>query len=233
MRVNAYTMGGHAVAIAGFGTTFKEPTPYGNACFKLSAFEFDRIYVYDDQLGPFARIVFKIVTRNEGLSHTVLSTEWRSLSGRSEVLGIPILILLLLYKEISIPFKDFHDSILELNGILKTVHIQFLSNSMVLAAFLYQLMKPIRTSFQTVVLKSKSISTKVVYRPKSNIRTPSKYDQHRTFSNLSSIKLIRCLRLHNLIHSTFDANSSNRHGFMNKPTSRRAERLTIFIKVLH
>lgn len=50
--------GEHAVVVTGYRLGRNRPTPYGHTGFLTNASRIDQIYVHDDQLGPFARMVF-------------------------------------------------------------------------------------------------------------------------------------------------------------------------------
>lgn len=117
------SMGQHAVATAGYSTGAPAPVPYG-AGFKLYASRIDKLYVHDDQLGPFARMSFKSLPGSEW----AMSTEWESERG-AEVIAAPKIMLLPLYRKIRIPFEIVHDTILELDGLLEAVRAQFFSGN--------------------------------------------------------------------------------------------------------
>ena len=52
------SMGFHAVAVTGFSMGGDSPAPIGETQFSLKASRVDKLYVHDDQVGPFARMVF-------------------------------------------------------------------------------------------------------------------------------------------------------------------------------
>jgi hypothetical protein len=128
------SMGRHAVATTGYSTGLLNTIPYGNG-FKLYASRIDKIYVHDDQLGPFARMGFtqvNVPVINNGAPTgamqlvPVMSTEWRSPNGRPAVIALPTIMVLPLYQKIRIPFEIIHDALLELDGMLEAVRAKFL-----------------------------------------------------------------------------------------------------------
>jgi hypothetical protein len=118
-------LGKHAVATAGYSTGAGAPKPYGATGFRLYASRIDKFYVHDDQLGPFARMSFKTITIGTNPPKQVMSTEWKIQGGRPEVIAIPTIMVLPLYRKIRIPFEVIHDAVLELDGMMETVRAQF------------------------------------------------------------------------------------------------------------
>jgi len=108
---------GHAVTITGFsmGNTRAEPYP-GTGLFLRSS-HIDKLYVHDDQVGPFARIVFGVppfVADHSGRRKPVslaMATSWRGRSGKlGTVVFEPETLIIPVYHKIRV---DFH-AILEL-----------------------------------------------------------------------------------------------------------------------
>ena len=101
----------HAVAITGYALTqekFNEETPATRLRMKSS--KIIKLYVHDDQVGPFARMSFdniKITVKkeNKNLSIESLSTSWYNEKGRA----IPVFIIVPLYYKIRIPFEKIYN----------------------------------------------------------------------------------------------------------------------------
>jgi hypothetical protein len=120
-------MGRHAVAVTGFSLGLDKPVPFKETGFCLRASRIDKIYVHDDQVGPFARMVSDNLTvsydkngeKNDSLS---FSTSWRGKDGRiGSVRGVPIFILLPLYHKIRITFIQVLDIIIHFDGFLEAL----------------------------------------------------------------------------------------------------------------
>ncbi len=122
----ATVMGMHAVALTGFSLGDGAIQPYGPTGFRLRASRIDRFYVHDDQVGPFARMVFdgsKYSYKTQSgpvLGPTVsISTSWQGENGAigsgraiSEKLLIP------LYHKIRVPFSVIHDGVLHYDSFV-------------------------------------------------------------------------------------------------------------------
>ncbi|MFS2015058.1 hypothetical protein ACEN88_00585 [Massilia sp. CT11-108] len=125
-------IGRHAVAVAGYEYGTDPIVPSGQTGFRLASSRIGKIYVHDDQLGPFARMRFATVPGahfgNPAPTLDVMKTEWRSNIPGGEVIALPFLMLLPLYKKIRIPFELIHDTILELDSFIEMVRAQFFAH---------------------------------------------------------------------------------------------------------
>lgn len=103
------SMGRHAVAVTGFSLGLPKPEPEHSSGLLLRASRIDKLYVHDDQIGPFAK-----------MSHLAssLSTSW---GGSGHVEAIPELMILPLYHKIRIPFSLIHDTVLSFDKILEVL----------------------------------------------------------------------------------------------------------------
>ncbi|MEW8223147.1 MAG: hypothetical protein AB2729_12460 [Candidatus Thiodiazotropha taylori] len=124
-------IGMHAVAVTGYSIGLPNTTPIGPTKFHLRATRIDKIYVHDDQVGPFARMGFDGVPLNldDGQTSASLSTSWRGRHPESEIgtgRALPILLLTPLYHKIRIPFEAVHDVILEFDNFLSSIAKEFL-----------------------------------------------------------------------------------------------------------
>jgi hypothetical protein len=105
-------IGKHAVAITGFSLGKSSSAPIIGTKFFLRASAMDKIYVHDDQVGPFARMEMI----SGGAAGNYLSTSWK---GRDQKIGsvvaIPEILMVPLYHKVRIPFNIVHDSVFSLN----------------------------------------------------------------------------------------------------------------------
>lgn len=120
------SMGKHAVALAGYNLSNVSPVVYGHG-FKLLASRIDKLYVHDDQVGPFAKMMFDgvpIQLAQNGNIHNFpsLSTSWDGSDGiTGSARAVPELLLIPLYHKIRIPFSCIHDQIMELDSLILAV----------------------------------------------------------------------------------------------------------------
>lgn len=125
--------GKHAVAITGFSTGIPAPTPRGNwqqvkslyAGFLLRASQVDKLYAHDDQVGPFARMVFdgqfvSVPVNGGTVALSSVSTSWDIRQGR-QVRACPELVLVPLYHKIRIPFEHVLDLVTRFDGLLEVL----------------------------------------------------------------------------------------------------------------
>ncbi len=109
-------MGKHAVAITGYSLGLSEAEPFPNTGFLLRASRIDKIYVHDDQVGPFARMEFdgKKVALDQGKEASI-STSWREDNGKGAVgsaRAVAECVLIPIYHKLRITFETVHDSVL-------------------------------------------------------------------------------------------------------------------------
>jgi len=119
-------IGRHAVAVTGYSLGIAAPEPYGPTGFLLKASRMDKLYVHDDQVGPFARMVFDGTTvslRRNGETITLwsLSTSWRARRGGG-IRAVPDLMLVPVYHKIRIPFELILKLVLGFDAILGVLH---------------------------------------------------------------------------------------------------------------
>lgn len=120
---NTQVIGKHAVAITGYSLGHA-PVAFAGTNFLLKATRIDKIYVHDDQVGPFSRMVFdeQLLTPPDGTQELSILTSWLdnggSIGGKRAISDI---LLIPLYHKIRIPFGVVHDIILEFDYLLKSV----------------------------------------------------------------------------------------------------------------
>jgi len=122
-------MGRHAVAVTGFSTGLTAPTPLQQNGFVNRATQIDKIYVHDDQIGPFARMEFDGNDVNV-LVNTAppqvqqswsLSTSWKGNNGEGPVGSarcVPEILIVPLYHKIRIPYEDIHNTVMRFDGLI-------------------------------------------------------------------------------------------------------------------
>lgn len=109
----------HAVAVTGFRLGPPVVKKHQKVAFLLKASGLDRIYVHDDQVGPFARMAFDKSFRDKaGVERASISTSL-PLSGGGAMRAAPDIIMVPLYKMIRIPFGVVHDTVVSFNGFIE------------------------------------------------------------------------------------------------------------------
>lgn len=115
-------IGKHAVAITGYSIGHPTPCPLENTGFLLKATRIDKIYVHDDQVGPFSRMVLdgKIIELPGGKRASSILTSWQ---GDDGVIGgkraVSDILLIPLYHKIRILFGAIHDAVFEFDRLLR------------------------------------------------------------------------------------------------------------------
>ena len=110
-----------------------KPLFFESTNFLLMATRIDKIYVHDDQVGPFSRMVFdnqSIQSQNGNQVHSI-QTSWQGNDGTiggkraiADILQIP------LYHKIRIPFGVIHDIVFGFDSLLKSVISQVIPDLM-------------------------------------------------------------------------------------------------------
>jgi hypothetical protein len=119
--------GGHAVAVTGFRIDANRPAiPIGGSGFLSKASKISKLYVHDDQVGPFAKMEFdgaKVVDKGEQLNS--LATNWTNFKGENAgVRAVPDTLLIPLYHKIRIPFEVVHKIIIDFDAIVEVYRQQ-------------------------------------------------------------------------------------------------------------
>ncbi|HHT9106904.1 MAG TPA: hypothetical protein ACFYD7_13690 [Candidatus Wujingus californicus] len=120
-------LGKHAVAITGYSIIKETTVSSCESSFFLTASRIDRVYVHDDQVGPFARMVFddtKLSLRvsNETIERESLSTSWRGKNGSlKSVRAVPDFLIIPVYHKIRIPFSLIHDLVISFNEFIESL----------------------------------------------------------------------------------------------------------------
>lgn len=120
-------LGKHAVVVAGYNIEQDGPVADPIDNFQLKAFRIDKIFVHDDQVGPFAKMGFVhkcVPDYRTGELVEALSTSWSSSGADADstsALAVPDILLAPLYHKIRIPFEAVSDAVRGFDTILSLV----------------------------------------------------------------------------------------------------------------
>jgi len=120
-------LGKHAVTVTGFSLGEEKPIDYFNTDFYLTASRIDKIYVHDDQVGPFARMKFDNVDVTIiKASYSSLSTSWYDNDHKiGSVRAVPEILITPLYHKIRIPFNKLLEYAKEFNRVYNEIAEKF------------------------------------------------------------------------------------------------------------
>lgn len=109
---------GHAVAVIGYSKPTNIVIANDDIC-KLKAFCIDKIYVHDDQVGPYARMIIQ----NDPTYGEILSTSFglNMQNGYEPYVSVPFALSVPLYKSIRIPFSKIFEQTNTFDSILKYI----------------------------------------------------------------------------------------------------------------
>lgn len=117
-------LGMHALAVAGYSLD-GPPKPITASGLLLRASRMDKIYVHDDQIGPFARmelldgtVTLKHADGGTQTVNTALSTSWPSSANSGRVRAIPDMLLVPLYHKLRISWEWALLRVTEINAFL-------------------------------------------------------------------------------------------------------------------
>ena len=123
-------MGDHAVAITGYRLGEERPrTVFADTGFLSRSSRITKIYVHDDQVGPFARMVFddkKTKVKDNGRVQSVdsLSTSLQGLNNRiGDVRAVIFKLLTPLYHKIRIPFSLIEKIVVRFDAFLESLRL--------------------------------------------------------------------------------------------------------------
>ncbi|WP_306598844.1 hypothetical protein [Geothrix sp. 21YS21S-2] len=115
------SLGGHAVAITGFGVRTSPAVPMGPTGMLDESNRINRIYAHDDGLGPFARMELdgkNVVTKrnaNDPEEYS-LATTWKNPNNsKGFIRAVPQIMLVPVYHKIRIPMRKVHNEITQLD----------------------------------------------------------------------------------------------------------------------
>jgi hypothetical protein len=117
-------MGKHAVVVSGYRLEADLRTNYQDEDLELTSFKISKIYVHDDQVGPFSRMEFddnKIELHEDGSKKNFISltTSWKTGEIKmGDIRAVPQILLVPLYHKIRIPFETIHETIKYFNAVI-------------------------------------------------------------------------------------------------------------------
>ncbi|MCI0360403.1 MAG: hypothetical protein L0211_18155, partial [Planctomycetaceae bacterium] len=107
--------GYHSVAVTGFSLGEPAPIPDPRTGMLLRAGRIDKLYVHDDQVGPFAKMEF-----DTGNAPAFLTTSWgHQWPEYEKVNAAPTSVLFPIYHKIRIPFTVIHDILSEFDHLIE------------------------------------------------------------------------------------------------------------------
>jgi hypothetical protein len=112
--------GKHAVTVTGYHLAKNKPSTQESPKIRIRAFDIDKIYVHDDQVGPFARMEFsqkKMVLINEAVE-IELETLSTSYGGKIAHRAVPQCVVIPLYEKIRINITLIQKTIIDFNNFL-------------------------------------------------------------------------------------------------------------------
>lgn len=112
-------VGQHAVAVTGYSLDEGPPIPHLRTGLQLRSTRIDKLYGHDDQVGPFARMIWNPpVDGGFGVAHpgdfNLLKT-----SGSDQIFAEINFVLLPLYHKIRIPYSLIHDTVFSLDKFIE------------------------------------------------------------------------------------------------------------------
>ena len=122
-------LGYHVGTVTGYNLGLLDAEPNAATGFLLKASRINKFYVHDDQIGPFARMVFDgtdvSVVEDGTLKATFsLSSSWPGKDGVPEVgRAVPDILVVPLYQTIRLPFEKIHDIILNFDALLRVIRL--------------------------------------------------------------------------------------------------------------
>lgn len=111
-------IGAHAVAVTGFSLGRGDSRIESPLGFNLRSNKIDKIYVHDDQIGPFSRMEWSLLPSPSQVGDEFIYKGLKS-SWSDHTFASPDFLLLPLYEKIRIPFSLIHDSMAALSSILE------------------------------------------------------------------------------------------------------------------
>jgi hypothetical protein len=123
----ATSVGKHAVAVTGYnlgGTDYDPPVDPAFGRFQLEATKIDKLYVHDDQVGPFSKVELDsnpfYVSTSTGQQQVDESLK-TSFHPTGDTRAIPEILLIPLYHKIRIPFLRIYTTIAEFNQVFEMI----------------------------------------------------------------------------------------------------------------
>ena len=121
----------HTVVVVGFGFGTAPAQPHSKSGFLLRATRINRIFVHDDQIGPFARfdlagehpVDYVDEAGNEGIRKLpLLASEWNDYLGtQHKIQAVSDIVFLALYHKIRIPYSVVLDHVVSFDEVIFTL----------------------------------------------------------------------------------------------------------------
>lgn len=126
-------LGKHAITITGFKIDNRISSQLEGLDLYLKARKIDKIYVHDDQIGPYAKMEFdkvRITTKqnNEDITYDSLSTTWPDNKEKDKVRAVPDILLIPLYHKIRVTYNTILEIVFEFNKLLNKITSYFKIN---------------------------------------------------------------------------------------------------------
>lgn len=119
------TVGAHAVSVIGYSLHDDSDYEYHHPGFRLRAAKIDKLYVHDDQVGPFCRLEWdELPSPQQMIDERVEQLVALKTSWDDSIYHIPDFVLLPLYHKIRIPFSLIHDSMVILNSLMDAWRVE-------------------------------------------------------------------------------------------------------------
>jgi len=160
--------GKHAVAVTGFSLGNSSVAKGNSGGFSLEASRIEKIYVHDDQVGPFARMEFDGVTIDSAFRRLLsLSTTYFPCDGQQTIRAVPDCILVPLYHKIRIPYSVIQEVVVSVDGIIESLRkIQVATISGQISWDIYlTTINSLKSEFFTNTAVSSDLRKKVLLRP--------------------------------------------------------------------
>ncbi|HET6387040.1 MAG TPA: hypothetical protein VFJ58_26940 [Armatimonadota bacterium] len=109
-------VGSHAVTAVGYSLSSGHPVAHPQSGFRLSSIRLDKVYVHDDQIGPF--------TRMEWLNGATFTTTWQDRASSAHLIAHADLLLIPLYHIIRIPLDSVVDMVSAFDSIMELLRTQ-------------------------------------------------------------------------------------------------------------
>lgn len=127
--------GAHAVVVTGYRTGHPECSPYGRLGTLFESERINKLYVHDDQIGPFARVTFREEQKPIQLElpdgsyqevPVIMDCSWLDDNGRSaRILFAPYGLIVPLYHKIRLPFEEVFIYVQRYDGLIESQRRRF------------------------------------------------------------------------------------------------------------
>ncbi len=118
--------GYHAIAVTGYNLDKGNPIPLQNTGLLSKSSKINKIYVHDDQVGPFARMELdNLPVIIKGKNVFSLSTSWKGQDGNvGSIRAVPDAVMLPLYHKIRIPLEIIETVLIDFDTLVELFRTQ-------------------------------------------------------------------------------------------------------------